>query len=69
MLMHGVNKDLQGSWLAGAVLGVFERVQGGVDDSGSLLLCGRVCPAVTGQRWGVKEEIDWRHVDFNELLF
>lgn len=56
--MHRVNEDLYGSWLAVAVLGVFERVQGGIDDSGTLLLCRWVSPAVTGQRWGVKEEID-----------
>lgn len=69
MRMHGVNKDLWTSWLAGGVLGVFERVQGGVDDSGPLLLWGRVCPAKTGQPRWVKEEIGRRHVDFSKLLF
>lgn len=38
MLMHGFDKDLWASRLVGGVLGVFERVHGGVDDSGSLLL-------------------------------
>lgn len=69
MLMHGVQKDLRASWLACGVLGVFESIQGAVDDSGSLLLWGRVRPAMTGQ-WGwVEEEVDGRHVDFNKLLF
>lgn len=67
--MHGVNKDLWASRLPGGVVGVLESVQGGVDDSGPLLLWGRVSPAMTGHRGRVEEEIDRRHVDFNKLLF
>lgn len=37
MWVHGVNKDLWTSCLACGVLTVFERIQDGVDDSGSLL--------------------------------
>lgn len=54
--------------MARGVLGVFEGVQGGVDDPGPLLLRQRVGPAVTGQRGRVEEEVDGRHVDFNKLL-
>lgn len=64
--MRGVHKDLQAPRLA--VLSVFERVQGGEDDSGSLLLRGRVGPAVAGQRGRVEQEVDRGHVDFDELL-
>lgn len=69
MLIHGVHKDLRASWLACGVLGVFESIQGAVDDSSSLLLWGRVRPAMTGQRGWVEEEVDGWHVHFNELLF
>lgn len=62
--MRGVHKDLQAP--RPAVLSVFERVQGGKDDSGSLLLRGRVGPAVAGQRG--EQEVDRGHVDFDELL-
>lgn len=68
MLMCGVHKDLQACWRAVGVLVVFERGQCGVDDSGSLLLWRRVCPAMRRQRRRVEEEIGWRHVDFNKLL-
>lgn len=64
--MRGVHKDLQAPRLA--VLSVFERVEGGKDDSGSLLLRGRVGPAVAGQRGRVEQEVDRGHVDFDELL-
>lgn len=66
--MCGVHEDLQACQRAAGLLVVFERAQCGVDDSGSLLLGGRVCPAMRRQRRRVEEEIDRRHVDFNELL-
>lgn len=66
MLMRRVHKDLQAPWLA--VLSIFERVQGGKDDPGSLLLRGWVSPAVAGQRGRVEQEVDRGHVDFDELL-
>lgn len=68
MLMCRVYVDLQACWMAAGVLVVFERVQGCVDDSGSLLFWVQVCPAMSGQSRRVEEEIDWGHVDFNELL-
>lgn len=68
MLMCRVYIDLQTSWMAAGVLVVFERVQGCVDNSGSLLFWVQVCPAMSGQSRRVEEEIDWGHVDFNELL-
>lgn len=68
MLVHGVSEDLCSAALAAGVLGVFERVQDGVDHSGSLLLWRRVRPAVARQRGQVEEEVDGRHVDFHKLL-
>lgn len=69
MWVLGVNKELRSSCLACGVLGVSERIQGGVHDSGPLLLWCRICPVMARKQRRVKEEIDGWHVDFNKLLF
>lgn len=68
MLMRGLHENLRPSGLAADILSLFERAERGKDDSAPLLLGRGVGPAVVRQRRRVQQEVDGRHVDFDELL-
>lgn len=69
MLLRGLHENLRPGRLAAAAAPcLLERAEGGEDDSAPLLLGRGVGPAVVRQRRRVQQEVDRRHVNFDELL-
>lgn len=66
--MRGLHENLRPGRLAADALSLLERAEGGEDDSAPLLFGRGVGPAVVRQRRRVQQEVDGRHVDFDELL-
>lgn len=68
MLMRGLHENLRPVRMAAHAPSLLERAESSEDDSAPLLLGQGVGPAVFRQRRRVQQEVDGRHVDFDELL-